>query len=427
MQLLQRIGQKPTPNSPVDKFLGATWRQVRRVLNESWPCDVLAPVYAPRVLALRILPHRMSDVARIEGAAGRLEIALAASPVSVRRQAGRLFVEVPVPPEFQWTPWADRLPPATWPEVPIGVTTLAKPFAWDFHRHPHMIVTGASGTGKTTLVGTIISKLYGAGRTILACDHKPDRMTAMMAPLDRARHAAFIQTAGEAANCLQWLRDTLEERAAGDQEIFLILDDVPALLRAEPRASEVLGTLASISRSAGIHVIICAQETSVNGIGETLVGRNIPDRIVMRVDSGATAARAAGRADVPAHLLCGMGDALAVTSEGVTRIQVAMSTPLTVRNAVEGAGGYLASARLSWPWSDIEPEQAAAPIDPIPALADRARETWQRLRSADGTMPRGAMTAIVEAVYGKREVGGYRDNALKIWEYLEDNRREEHG
>lgn len=412
------------------RWLQAIWQQTRRALNETWPCDVLAPVYGPRVLSLRVIPYRMTDVSKIEGSAGpRVEIALATSPVTVRRESGKLFVEVPVPQDRQWQPWADRLPAMQWPRVPLGVTTLTEVFAWDFGAHPHMILTGASGAGKSTAVATMVSKLYGPEHFVIAVDHKPDRTQRMLAQLDGARYASFISDPAEALMCVRWLISTLETRArdAAGEELFLILDDLPALLRAQPGISDPLGVLASVSRSAGVHVILCAQETSVNGIGDTLVGRNIPDRIVLRVDSAGTAARAAGRADVPAHLLTGQGDAYAVTSEGVARIQIAKATERTIRNAVDCAGGRFSVKREVWPWMeergvDAEDQDALEDReedDWLAPLVEKARPVWERLRQPDGNMPRGALTELVFTLYGKREVGGYKGTVMQVWSRLE--------
>jgi DNA segregation ATPase FtsK/SpoIIIE, S-DNA-T family len=173
--------------------------------------------------------------------------------------------------------------------VPIGTLPDGSPVELDIKESaqggmgPHGLVVGATGSGKSELLRTLVLGLalthdpgelnfvlvdFKGGATFLGMDALP-HVSAVITNLadelplvDRMRDAL----AGELVRRQEVLRaaghaSLREHRAAGRQlpALFLVLDEFSELLSAKPEFAELFVTIGRVGRSLGVHLLLASQ------------------------------------------------------------------------------------------------------------------------------------------------------------------------
>ncbi|MBW1605707.1 DNA translocase FtsK [Lactobacillus sp. Sy-1] len=320
-------------------------------------------------------------VSKITNLNDDLKLALAAKDIRIEAPIpGRTTVGVEIPnpkprpvmlsevldaPAFQ-----DAKSPLT---IALGVDLTGKPQVTDITKMPHGLIAGATGSGKSVFINSLlISLLYKATPAqlrLLLIDPK----AVELAPYNNIPHllAPVISEPNEASAALKWAVKEMDERyeklaAAGARNIeqfnqkavesdqpqmqipyiVIIIDELADLMMvASTEVQDYIVRITQKARAAGIHLIVATQRPSVDIVTGT-IKNNIPTRIAFMVSSQvdsrtiidtAGAERLLGRGDM-LYLGNGKSQPLRiqgtfVTNEEIERITAAVRTQGTPQYA----------------------------------------------------------------------------------------------
>ena len=193
--------------------------------------------------------------------------------------------------------------------VALGKDIAGVPVICNLARMPHLLIAGATGSGKSVCINTIIgSLLYRTTpdqvRLILV-----DPKVVELQCYNGIPHllAPVVSDPHKAAGALQWAVDEMMRRYTMFQEagvrnldgynkqlgedekhiprIVIIIDELADLMMTCKReVEEYICRLAQLARAAGIHLIVATQRPSVDVI-TGLIKANIPSRIAFKVSS----------------------------------------------------------------------------------------------------------------------------------------------
>ena len=280
------------------------------------------------------------------------DIALALAAVDVRVEApipGKSAVGIEVPnkerlavplrevlesPEFRQSP--SKL------TVAFGKDNSGHPVVGDLARMPHLLIAGATGSGKSVCMNTIICSLLFKARPdevkMLMIDPKMvelsiyDGIPHLIAPVvtDVRKAAGYLKgavhemearyelfAAAGVRNIEQYNRQVAEQAAADPAQapkplpyIVIFIDELADLMMVAPAdVEDAICRLAQMARACGIHLVIATQSPRVDVI-TGLIKANIPSRIAFAVSSqvdsrvildAAGAERLLGRGDMLYH------------------------------------------------------------------------------------------------------------------------------
>ncbi len=259
-------------------------------------------------------------LSRIEGLADNLALDLKAR--SIRIQApipGEAYVGIEIPnTAFDLVTLKEVLASSNFEEAAdrsrlafgLGQDVAGQPFSADLARMPHVLIAGATGSGKSVCVNAIIcSLLMRASPTevkLILID--PKRVE--MAQYKGIPHllCEVIVDNDKAVNALKWTVGTMESRyhefaqrgvrnIAGYNEalrsgeprmpyIVVIIDELADLMMVSAYEVEATVTrIAQLARATGIHLVVATQRPSVQVI-TGLIKANIPSRIAFAMTSG---------------------------------------------------------------------------------------------------------------------------------------------
>jgi S-DNA-T family DNA segregation ATPase FtsK/SpoIIIE len=193
----------------------------------------------------------------------------------------------------------------------LGQDISGLPIIADLQKMPHLLIAGATGSGKSVCINTIITSiLYTA---------KPDEVKFLMIDpkvvelniYNGIPHLILpvVTDPKKAAIALNWAVNEMTERykrfaevgvrdikgfnkkqeEAGNKkpmpQIVVIIDELADLMIVAPNAVEdAICRLAQMARAAGIHLIVATQRPSVDVI-TGVIKANIPSRIAFAVSS----------------------------------------------------------------------------------------------------------------------------------------------
>ena len=193
--------------------------------------------------------------------------------------------------------------------VALGRDIAGAPVICNIAKMPHMLIAGATGSGKSVCINTIIgSLLYRTSpedvRLILV-----DPKVVELQCYNGIPHllAPVVSDPHKAAGALQWAVEEMMRRYAAFQEmgvrnitgynqklapgakklprIVIIIDELADLMMTCKReVEEYICRIAQLARAAGIHLIVATQRPSVDVI-TGLIKANIPSRIAFKVSS----------------------------------------------------------------------------------------------------------------------------------------------
>jgi len=333
--------------------------------------------------------RRKIRVNKIKALVNDLSLALSASPIRVEAPIpGRPLVGIEVPnsavslvrirellesPEYQGG--GQPLLAA------LGKEVSGRAFVVPISRLPHLLIAGATGTGKSVCISAIITSLLFANRPAELRLILVDRKQVELTRYNGIPHLlGRVETTVEGAvAALRWACKEMDSRytrfedvgvrdLAGYNELpsveklprfVIIVDELADLMLSAPEdAEKPIVRLAQMGRAVGIHLILATQRPSVDVV-TGLIKANIPARI-----SFAMASQTDSRVildSAGAEDLMGQGDMLFVSPDSGKqhRLQGAFVSEEETRRLVEfwarqiGEGERLPVA----PWSGMIPEE----------------------------------------------------------------------
>jgi len=178
----------------------------------------------------------------------------------------------------------------------------------DLDRMPHLLIAGATGSGKTVCLNSIICclLLHNSPNSVRFIMIDPKRVE--LTPFNSIPHLAapVIVDASKALATLRWLNQEMDKRyqklsasgarniegynknKEGDKKLpylILIIDELADLMMAGfDEVEHILCRLAQLARATGIHLIVATQRPSVDVV-TGLIKANFPTRISFAVTS----------------------------------------------------------------------------------------------------------------------------------------------
>lgn len=270
--------------------------------------------YGPVVTMFEFQPSPGVKVSRIANLSD--DIAMAMKALGVRIVApipGKDVVGIEIPNDhrepvyFREIIGSDRFKRSSSPlTMALGKDIFGKPFVADLKRMPHLLVAGATGSGKSMGLNTIIcSILYKATPQkvkFIMVDPKmlefsvyngvPHLITPVITDPRKAASAlgwAVTEMERRYALLTQWGVRNIEgyNRMAEDPlpSIVVVIDELADLMMVAAKDVETLiARLAQKARAAGIHLVVATQRPSVDVI-TGLIKANFPCRISFKVTS----------------------------------------------------------------------------------------------------------------------------------------------
>lgn len=217
--------------------------------------------------------------------------------------------------------------------VGLGKDIAGNPIIGDLGSMPHLLIAGATGSGKSVCVNTIVCSIL--------LNAKPDEVKFLMIDPKVVELSNYngiphlilpvVTDPKKAAIALNWavnemtrryklfadtgcrdmkgynkkIEDTEEEKLA---QIVVIIDELADLMMVAPnQVEDAICRLAQMARAAGIHLIVATQRPSVDVI-TGVIKANIPSRIAFSVSSAVDSRTIIDMAG--AEKLLGKGDML---------------------------------------------------------------------------------------------------------------------
>lgn len=325
LELLKKPGRGATGD--VGRELRETAVKLQKTLhNFGVEVTVTNVSCGPAVTRYELTPKQGVKVSRIVNLADDIKLNLAAADIRIEAPIpGKAAVGIEVPnkenspvmlrellesPEFKNHP--SRLAFAA------GKDIAGKVVVTDIAKMPHLLIAGATGSGKSVCINTIImSILYKS---------KPEDVKLIMIDPKVVELSVYngiphlfipvVTDPKKAAGALNWgvaemterykkfadlnvrdlkgynekvesIRD-IEEEGKPEKlpQIVIIVDELADLMMVAPgEVEDSICRLAQLARAAGIHLIIATQRPSVNVI-TGLIKANMPSRIAFAVSSG---------------------------------------------------------------------------------------------------------------------------------------------
>jgi S-DNA-T family DNA segregation ATPase FtsK/SpoIIIE len=278
----------------------------------------LEPGYVERRDSAGRLKRSKISVRKIASLSNDLALALAASPIRIEAPVpGRPMVGIEVPNSdialvsLRSVMESEAFQTLDGPlRMALGQDVAGQPIVADLAAMPHLLIAGATGSGKSVCINAII--------TCFLCTHTPDSLQFIMIDPKMVEltlyngiphlRAPVVVEIERVVGVLQWLTREMEERykrfnrararnieaynqarvSRGEKPLpylVLVVDELADLMMASPDEVERnICRLAQMARATGIHLVIATQRPSVDVV-TGLIKANFPARISFAVTS----------------------------------------------------------------------------------------------------------------------------------------------
>ncbi|NHM33090.1 DNA translocase FtsK [Bacillus sp. C11] len=313
-------------NPPVSNVIDNEWlKSQEELLNQTLHnfnvgAKVVNVTQGPSVTRFEVQPEPGVKVNKITNLSDDIKLSLAAkdirieAPIPGKHTIGievpnQISRPVPISEIIETNVFKDSTSPLT---AVLGLDISGKPIITDLKKMPHGLIAGATGSGKSVCINTIlISLLYKASPEDLKLLLIDPKMVEL-APYNQIPHlvSPVITDVKAATAALKWAVEEMERRYelfahAGVRDIgrfnelalqhkryseklpfiVIVIDELADLMMMSPAdVEEAICRIAQKARACGIHLIIATQRPSVDVI-TGLIKANVPTRIAFSVSS----------------------------------------------------------------------------------------------------------------------------------------------
>jgi DNA segregation ATPase FtsK/SpoIIIE-like protein len=272
----------------------------------------------PVVTQFDIQPERGVKVKSITALQNDLALALAAPTIRIQAPVpGKAVVGIEIPnTAAQMVSLRDLLESEKYRsmqsplKVVLGKDVAGSPAVIDLAKMPHLLIAGATGSGKSVCVNALISSLL--------YNNTPEQVRLMMIDPKKVELTVYngvphllspvVTHMDKVVGMLQWAIREMDRRyqifadatsrnigrynekmeAAGQEKlpyIVIVIDELADLMMAAPEdVEDAICRLAQLARACGIHLVIATQRPSVDVV-TGLIKANFPARIAFQMSS----------------------------------------------------------------------------------------------------------------------------------------------
>ncbi|MDQ0286347.1 S-DNA-T family DNA segregation ATPase FtsK/SpoIIIE [Desulfofundulus luciae] len=277
----------------------------------------------PAITRYEIQPPAGIKVSRIVGLADDIALSMAAPDVRIEAPIpGKAAVGIEVPNrEVSMVYLRELLETLDFQQAPsrltvaLGKDITGNPVVTDLARMPHLLIAGATGSGKSVCLNTVIASILFKATPDEVKFLIIDPKMVELSTYNGIPHlvSPVVTDPRKAATSLRWAVKEMEHRyelfaAAGVRDItrynelcrsqetgmgargplpliVIIIDELADLMMVAPAdVEDAVCRLAQMARAAGIHLVVATQRPSVDVI-TGLIKANIPSRISFAVSS----------------------------------------------------------------------------------------------------------------------------------------------
>jgi len=307
----------------------------------------------PTVTQYTLKPAEGIKLSKITGLSNDLSLALASHPIRIEAPVpGRSLVGIEVPNKGRAEVRLRNLiendsfqKSTKGLALALGRDVAGFPILADLTKMPHLLVAGATGTGKTIFLNSLVTNLlYQPSTSVKSAG--PETLRLIMIDPKRVEFPVYnklphllcpvIYSASQTINALRWLTGEMERRfdvlasshsrdigsfnekalSSGEDPlpfIVVIIDELADLMMAKGREIEAgIVRLAQMARAVGIHLVVATQRPSVEVI-TGLIKANITSRITFQVASQIDSRTIIDTSG--AEKLLGLGDMLYISAQ----------------------------------------------------------------------------------------------------------------
>ena len=275
---------------------------------------IINACHGPAVTRYELEPAPGVKVSKITNLADDLALSLAASSVRIEPIPGKAAIGIEVPnKELESVRLREVLESPQFVKAKskltcgLGMDIGGQPIFADLGKMPHLLVAGATGSGKSVCINTLITSILFKA--------KPDEVKFILIDPKMVELSNYngiphlmvpvVTEAKKAASVLNWAVQEMEKRYAKFAEhnvrnmatynehfpdskmpaIVIIIDELADLMMVAPHdVEDAICRLAQKARAAGIHMVLATQRPSVDVI-TGIIKANIPSRISFAVSS----------------------------------------------------------------------------------------------------------------------------------------------
>lgn len=371
-ELLKQV--PPTDQTDEVNAIDANTKILKQTLDSfGVDAEVKNVSLGPSVTEYELHPAIGVKVSRIVNLADDLALALAAKGIRIQAPIpGKSLIGIEVPNKevstvaFRDVVEAQPAHPNKPLEVPLGRNVTGEVVTMDLTKMPHLLIAGATGSGKSVAINGII--------TSMLMNARPDQVKLMLIDPKKVELSVYngiphlltpvVSEPKKAARALHKVVAEMERRyelfsqfgqrkisgynafvrkanAQDDQArptlpyIVVVVDELADLMMTvSNEVEDAIIRLAQMGRAAGVHMILATQRPSVDVI-TGLIKANVPSRIAFAVSSGIDSRTILDTNG--AEKLLGRGDMLyqPVDANSPVRVQGAFIPDEDVANVVD--------------------------------------------------------------------------------------------
>jgi len=323
------IKEQQTQSSGYEQYLKETALKLQQTL-ESFGVNVTITDIScgSSVTRYEMFPEQGTKVSKIISLTDDIKLNLAASDIRIEAPIpGKAAIGIEIPNKHNQTVhFRDLIESSTFEKFKsrlafaVGKDIGGKTVVTDLAKMPHLLIAGATGSGKSVCINTLImSILYKASPEevkLIMVDPKmvelsiyngiPHLLIPVVTDPKKAsgalnwavaemtnRYKKFTETG--VRNIEGYNKKVKELQKSGEidpetikkmPQIVIIIDELADLMMVAPgEVEDAIVRLSQLARAAGIHLVIATQRPSVNVI-TGLIKANVPSRIAFSVSSG---------------------------------------------------------------------------------------------------------------------------------------------